>query len=100
MSANPTRLVGFFVTVLAAAACTMAVSCSALSQPTPDRAFFAIDPGEPAPFVAPGSVAAPATSTAGRSATMPAGAVLKVHRLRLASPYDGQEFVYRTRSNE
>ena len=31
---------------------------------------------------------------------MPAGAVLQVRRLHIASPYDGQEFVYRTRSNE
>jgi len=104
MSVNLTRFARLSVTFLIAAVCAMAISCSALSQPSPDKAFFAIDPGEPTPAVAPLPVApavtAPETSTAKTSTTMPAGAVLQVRRLRVASPYDGKEFVYRTKTNE
>ena len=80
--------------IAAAAVCAQAVSCGTLSQPAPQKAFFAITPGEPSPAVAPMS----ATSKA--STTMPGGAVLRVRRLRVASPYDGQAFVYQIRNDE
>jgi len=102
MPASSTRLARFSLTLFAAALCTAAVSCSALSQPAPGKAFFSIDPGEPTP-VAPSPAVAPAvaaTTTASPPASSPADSALQVRRLRIASPYDGQEFVYRTSSNE
>jgi cholesterol transport system auxiliary component len=82
------------VAVVAAAVCTLAASCGMLSQPAPEKALFAIDPGEP-----PAAVASSAPRSKA-STTMPGGAVLRVRRLRVASPYDGQEFVYRIKGDE
>jgi cholesterol transport system auxiliary component len=79
-------------TLAAVPLCILGISCSSLTQPSPDKALFAIDPGKP-----------PATATpppATDPSTQPAAAVLQVHRLRVASPYDGLEFVYRTGADQ
>jgi ABC-type uncharacterized transport system auxiliary subunit len=40
------------------------------------------------------------SSSNGAVVSVSNGAVLQVRRLRVASPYDGQQFVYRTKTNE
>jgi uncharacterized lipoprotein YmbA len=61
----------------------VAASCSSMNRPYPEKGFFAIDAG-PAPAAA---------KESGESA-------LRVRRLRVAQPYDGHTFVYRTGPSE
>jgi uncharacterized lipoprotein YmbA len=60
-----------------------AASCSSISRPYPEKSFFAVDAGPtPAAAKAPGEGA------------------LRVRRLRVARPYDGLTFVYKTGASE
>jgi ABC-type uncharacterized transport system auxiliary subunit len=58
-------------------------SCGALSKPYPEKSFFAIDAGP-----------TPAATQALREGA------LRVRRLRVAKPYDGLTFVYKTGGSE
>jgi uncharacterized lipoprotein YmbA len=60
-----------------------AASCGALSKPYPEKSFFAIDAGP-----------TPAATQALREGS------LRVRRLRVAKPYDGLTFVYKTGGSE
>ena len=79
---------------VAASLCLFSVSCGTLTQPAPDRALFAINPGEPLVSVA------STASTTQPSTRMSASTVLEIQRLRVASPYDAQPFVYRMKGDE
>lgn len=71
------------VKAVGALICMAAASCSSLSQPSPDKAYFAIDPG---PF------SASSTEVRSVSADPPA---LRIRGLHVVSPYDQLAFVYR-----
>jgi uncharacterized lipoprotein YmbA len=60
-----------------------AASCGTLSKPYPEKSFFAIDAGP-----------TPAATPASREGS------LRVRRLRVAKPYDGLTFVYKTGGSE
>ena len=61
----------------------VAASCSSMNRPYPEKGFFAIDAG---PALA-------AAKASGEGA-------LRVRRLRVARPYDGMTFVYKTGASE
>jgi len=63
-------------------------------QPDPEKALFAIDPGDPP------AAGNSQTSSLKLPTTMRAETVLRVRLLRVASPYNGQAFVYKTTGNE
>ena len=58
--------------------CGILAGCEAMSQPFPDKDFFAIDAGAP-------------TSPAAQ----PMAGTVRVRPLRIAQPYDGRTFVYK-----
>lgn len=83
---NPTRIGRAVAAFAPLAALVLAASCASLSQPSPDKASFAIDPGSPTATLASQHVSvAPST-----------GNVLRVRRLKVASPYNTLGFVYRS----
>jgi uncharacterized lipoprotein YmbA len=65
-------------------ACALMSGCG-LETPYPDKEYFAIDPGP--------STGRPAMTKAAEANN---GMVLQVQRLRVASPFDGSTFVYKT----
>jgi ABC-type uncharacterized transport system auxiliary subunit len=85
------RIARALVALSAAATGVLAASCANLSQPAPDRAFFAID------LSAPPRAASSAAPHQEAPTASPGAAVLRVRRLRVAAPYDRSAFVYRTR---
>lgn len=94
MRTNPPLFLRTGISVVVAATCVFAASCSLLTRPAPERMLFAIDPGEP-----PQAALSHASSENGATAT-PEREVLRVRRLRVASPYDGNGFVYRTHDDQ
>jgi uncharacterized lipoprotein YmbA len=87
---NPNRTATAITRIALVTAGLLAASCGSLTQPSPEKASFAIDPGNPPP-----------TMGSRQTSTAPAmGNVLRVRRLKVASPYNNMGFVYRSGHGE
>ena len=92
MSVQRTRTLRTTITAIAGVVSLLVTSCGIVPQPAPVRALFTIDPAE--------SISPATKRSSGLNSPKRDAAVLQVRRLRVASPYAGQAFVYRIGSSE